>query len=834
MEAVKRFGKTFNNESAINVLFQEIDFSKFDICQNDERIRYMEFHGIRIRYLKDYPTFFSIKNLWTVFKRKGHPKISNFFENGNTGLLLKQLNYTRENTTIKIATKSTTLCDGEEFMTSKLLWLMLFWINRLTFIELMCKVFGGFDFYSDEIPIQIIRDNGLGSTDIKWMNLDSFIDNNDKFISLSDLRRSLDLMYEFEIKRTQKHDRDNGKVSERLEFFQLNSKFGLSAYKDIRNLRKPNNTFIQSNVAIIYLDSYRSIYFWDMFLNFYKKKELVDNMEKSILYTIDMNNSMIESLNDNFGNAKYDDMIVKFHKQTSYIHAKTTASVLDPIKAEHMSRWLIQKDTIEYMTALENEIRKEVGLEIDKLWRKPKMASIENMEIPIRDVILKQLQDHPSYFIISIEYGVEFQGYYLHPELFQFEIMWLSKTKAVQYIKMLTIICQRIGIQNSSTETEIKHQVYQLKNEIDEMKEVIRQRNEKINELEIRNKGSVSISITSDGDVKARSKCYNEPEKSDRIVYNNIENPSIVKKELNQLIKQEDMHDLSIPEIRPITDRKIKIVLKDMIETNEEFVWNEEEYKKRKAEFEKNDNFKTRGYLYESICSKVLKAYLIKDLPLWFKNKFGIDGSDGGIDLFDLKNKILYQCKNYVKLRMSDSLRRTFESVSSKIISIDNSYIVKLVTPKSCIITSDVCGKFGADNIIRINMEDLDMVLPDLSISHNKEIPKGLSVPIKANYIERQHGFVNLCKRLLNAIKYDKINDKDEDYIISENRIYRCKAFKRLQISNALKEVSKRFETLMIDGFECFIVIPSDCVVTKEVRSAFNIIRIDEENESIL
>ena len=72
MGALKQFGLEFTKDSPINILFQEIDFQSLKQTKGSGKYEFASFHGIRIRYKKEYPTYFSIKGLSTEFMYHFH------------------------------------------------------------------------------------------------------------------------------------------------------------------------------------------------------------------------------------------------------------------------------------------------------------------------------------------------------------------------------------------------------------------------------------------------------------------------------------------------------------------------------------------------------------------------------------------------------------------------------------------------------------------------------------------------------------------------------------------------------------------------------------------
>ena len=81
-------------------------------------------------------------------------------------------------------------------------------------------------------------------------------------------------------------------------------------------------------------------------------------------YEINLSESIVSRINDDFAYAKHDDMIVKFHIPTNYIHIRSTAEALNPEKYHNQDRFWRDKDTIEFIEEITPCVRKQVERKI--------------------------------------------------------------------------------------------------------------------------------------------------------------------------------------------------------------------------------------------------------------------------------------------------------------------------------------------------------------------------------------------------------------------------------------------------------------------------------------
>lgn len=750
--------------NAIKVLLQEIDLSTLPLLRIENSFNIVSFHGIEIYYQSEYPTWFAIKQLAIIFTENNSVRVKkdNFFKKYCYKPIFDKENITIDNSYKQITIKGR----GTGFFHTKTLWFAIHWLDPNLFIEKICEIYGHFNIYNHEIKTIDLYNYTDTLNKVSYFGLTASKDKTDHYLALKDIRKSLHEKYSgsYENDKVKAHSNE---LPRRIEIFHELSKWKDKKLEDMRNNAGVISIFTHPNLAVYYLDKSNFIEFWDTFLSFYEKENEIRAIEEtqSRRYILDLKNSLVENINEHVGLAKLGDMIVKIHKDTSFIHVATTAKVLNPIKYTNFDRWFKLEDTKEYIEELENEIRNgEVITGDDKLSeskeleRSVKFTEREKMKNSDTISISEQLNDHPSYFKLGLELGVDSQGYFFQPELFMYYLIYLDKRIAVKYIHMIFSILVGISSSNVSEKAFIDRcngfahrRIMELQNNIIDLEEENEAQRKEIERFEIANSGCLML-IDSPKGLQLRKSPYDEPDKPGRLVIRGIKNYEkiyeIVKDKMAKTFMklQHGKYNTTLEESSSIIEDIVDDAKEEIEEPSTiDFVWNEVLYEKRKSQAIDN---KSKGFLYESYCSKVLSAFVHEDLPQWFKTKFGLNNTDGGIDLFDLKNKILYQCKFYVKLKMSDALKRTNEAISSKIQAIDKDYIIKLVVPSTCVIAKDVKEMFGEDNIVRIDMEGE----PRPIFIDRFNVPKSTVIVKKPSLKDRDEIFINECKK--NTMQY--------------------------------------------------------------------------------
>ena len=844
---------------SIKVLVQSIDLSKLPFLRKEDGFRVVDFHGIDIHYLDNDPESFAIKRLFMTlgYDSSFRVKQNMFFDHHYYKRVFVEEKITLDNSykTVRIKGRQ------NGFFSTRVLWFSIHWLLPNLFIEKICEVYGHFDIYNNEIRTTDLYDYSAELTKSSYLGLTTSKFRSDHFIALRDAAKSMKSKYGsgYDVSKASANSKT---LPDRIVAFKARSAWKDLTMEEIRNNAGVPATFTHPNLAVYYLDKLNFLEFWNTFIEYFEKENELRAIDETQgrRYVFNLNNSLVEDIDDIVGLAKLGDMIVKIHKDTAFIHVATSAKIINETKYSHLDRWFKSSDTIEYIEELETEIRNgEVvtceyktskSEELETVAKLATTCNSKNSEDLGCDLnlattcnsknsdttpISEQLKEHPSYFRLGSEYSVEERGYFFHPELFMYYLIYLDKKIAVKYIHMIFSVLVGISTSGVSEKEFIERcnefaqrKIMQLQSNIINLEEENEKQRAEINRFEVANSGSIMLIDGPEG-LQLRKSPYNEPERPGRKVINGVKFYDKVYKLMREKMNKEftklknGKYNTTLEESASIIDDIVADAKAELVEpSNDEFKWNEELYNKRKKLYDETGDAKVRGFLYESYCSKVLSAYVHEDLPEWFKTKFGLNDTDGGIDLFDLNNKILYQCKYYKTLKMSMALKRTNEAISAKIQACDKDFIIRLVIPSSCSILKDVKEMFGANNIIRIDMNG-----DPIPINIDKHLPPKTVIEKKLTLKERQQIFIRECKE-----KYDAEIFKD-NYLCHDNTIYYCRDLKTLQINPPLLQVHETFESLK-DDYDCKIVVRSNCDIHSDVKKLFgkeNILFLDEKNE---
>ena len=163
------------------------------------------------------------------------------------------------------------------------------------------------------------------------------------------------------------------------------------------------------------------------------------------------------------------------------------------------------------------------------------------------------------------------------------------------------------------------------------------------------------------------------------------------------------------------------------------FKFNEHEYIKRKDYFDLMQTNQSYGFLFESEMSKKYKAFLYKDLPDSYIMKFGLTHRDTGIDLVDIENKTLYQCKCYSgTLRMNEQLERSKEMLH-KFQEVDKDYKLILIVNEGVNVQDIDIETIYEKPTININPVDKYTINEFITLNMNKLKPNKIATLINEN-----------------------------------------------------------------------------------------------------
>lgn len=670
--------------NAIKKLFQEINFNDYIIEKSykNKQLKYAIYNQIEVLFNPELPTYFmfrdfSLRNTGTKYK------IRMFFKRDLYKDILKDNNFTYENSVL--------LYNGMYLVSSKLLWIILHWCNRNEFINYFYTFITSKSIYHDIIKPTIIKQINNKTFEINYFGIitNSCIENS--YVSLPECKKYL--QREYKLKETNYYyTKSNPKISKSFQNFKDKCLWKNEDLISVMFLCKQGQTYIHPNLMIYYLDKYKPFEFWNTFISYYEiemklKEELASN--KSI-YKLNPNNSLIKQINNEFVEIKIDKIYLLIHKKTSYIQTSGTSNVLNKQKYNHIDRWMMNNETLDFIKDLEHVL--------------PKTSEC--------DEINEQFHLHPSYFkLTDVEPG--FNGYYLHPELFMYFVIWLSKKEALKYIKTINILYQKSNIDDTTNNKYLNEEIYRLKIILAEKEHKIHELEKTISKITCKDNGSVKIKIINRKSVKLQYDNYNQVETKNSIVIRNVKDSKFKCKELYDFIHENNIEYIKTSDCRNIYEITDSTKINDAItffnnfisnnenfNTDYSFNFNNEKYIELIKKYEIDNSPRLRGFLYELEASKFFNAFLYHDLPKSFLNKFKLNNVDKGIDLINIRDKVCYQCKCYkCKISLTESLQRTL-NLYEKIHSIDNEFKLVLLVNDINLVSDDVLDLFNVQEMI--------------------------------------------------------------------------------------------------------------------------------------
>lgn len=608
--------------------------------------------------------------------------------------------------------------NGFVIIDGRLFWSILLWLNLYEFTKAYVLMTLKIDFDHVNIPVFHLSRSSQTTDIVEWLGL--MVTKHHKLEYLSYPSAMVQLQHRFlisnknpnknidDINAVQHHKRNGDRIQESIKLWMESSgKEPFLMERDLKDEESDTHSrrYEHPNALLIYA------------LNTYPMEvisllnDIVEENDESPDFQINLSDTMVSKINDDFAYAKHDDLIVKFHIPTNYVHIRSTADVINKNKwTKHQDRFWADTETIEFITELNEILRKRPNfnyivkkLEIQGCFISPSNPEVadsnmesaktseetdkvsddldddtcndssENKPKNLVQSICSELKNHPSYFDINEFATNEFRGRYVHMNLFMFALFWLSKKRSIKYIEMINVLCHKSAIMN------IKFREL-MKKEIETLNACVSHLQEKNNELEKRFleinhlNGSLKIKIEQNR-VKLQPENYtqrpystktreeviidelmNTKEKRDKIFYYVVEGRSNIltlgKDRNNFIINKGFCSDDVVKHIYNILDGT----------SDYEFKFNEDEYKLREMRFNALKSPQSYGYLFECEMSKKYNAFLYKDLPKSFISKFGLTNRDMGIDLVDIEHKKLYQCKCYKDtLTMNDAIQRSMD-----------------------------------------------------------------------------------------------------------------------------------------------------------------------------
>lgn len=608
--------------------------------------------------------------------------------------------------------------NGFIMVDGRLFWPFLLWLNLYKFAKAYTLMTLKIDFDKTNIPVFQLSRASKTTDNVEWLGL--IVTKHHELGYLSYSSTLLQLQQRFlitdkktskicdETKSLQQHKRTGKHVQDSIELWiHASGKEPFLMEGDLKDKKTDihSRRYEHPNALLIYVINTYPLEVISL-LN-----DIAEEKDENPDFQINLSDTMVSKINDDFAYAKHDDMIVKFHIPTNYVHIRSTADVINKNKWEqHQMRFWNNDETIEFITELDDILRKRQNFNyiVKKLEIQGCSISPKDQEIVVSimdttkinndidetsddsvvnktvisstkqpknliQVIYSELNSHPSYFDIHAFASNEFRGRYVHMNLFMFALFWLSKKRSIKYIEMINVLCHKSAILN------IKFREL-MKKEIDTLNECVSHLQEKNDELEKRFleinhlNGSLKIKIEQNR-VKLQPENYtqrpystktreeiviedimNTKEKRDRIFYYVVEGRSDILtlgRNRNNFIINKGFSSEDVV-------KHIYQILNDVHEY--EFKFNEDEYKLREMRFNTLKTPQSYGYLFECEMSKKYHALLYKDLPRSFIINFGLTNKDTGIDLVDVEHKKLYQCKCYKgTLTMNNAIQRSID-----------------------------------------------------------------------------------------------------------------------------------------------------------------------------
>lgn len=726
---------------------------------------------ITIEKLRDDDTEgFSVGKFWIyeVIYENNNPEYINFkhfslqvgnrrFDYGEifTSDLYKNIlrNKTKENTSKNVKYYIT---NPSLFVHTSMLEILLHWMNRLEYLEYLfylCFDTRIEDYkwnFSDNVFLALNKSYNI----YKLFNLIPLtVEISSNFIILPKMIQTFKLLNNLKISENSSHYNDKFKNKNKKYFLNccklyFEEKLNIECIKYCD--KKNDGVAVNPSLIFPVLDNVDTFKFRNIVENYILLNNSLKQTEIiNIDYTIDLNNSITKRCENNrFAYAIHADMEVKFDTETSYIHAKTSGDLINKAKMENMNRFLKNNDTLEFIKELEENI-KNIDIAVPVKMRvtekheenNKKMNTIEENidntdnidendykiidenDINENDYKIIEKNDIKKCYYKLIHVENEYKGYYFHPDLFLYFIIWLDKKIAIKYIKLLNIIFQNQSLTGKSINKYTDEMVNNLINKINfqenmlqmqmntitQQTETIENQTKTIEELEVIKEkfikanpslGSIKILIVSDNEIKIQNTSYEllktkgtlkiYTNYDHKIIYDNIK--TIIKDNPTDYIQYIENNKFYISN----TEKAIELI-ENIINGRYELCVSNKNFDE---EIKKYRNPENKGKLYEYQCAKHFNVILWKNVSEVYLKTYNLNKKDVGVDLIDVKNKILYQCKNYnTRLNMSKlaTFERTFKLFKSK----DEEWKQILIVNDINKLSSDVINNYK-NNIVEI------------------------------------------------------------------------------------------------------------------------------------
>lgn len=642
------------------------------------------------------------------------------------------------------------------FISPKLFALALLYTNKTLFCEYVYYSYNN-KYYTDDI----INFNDTFITDFnekisysKYFNIEIFYHNETNFIALQNFYDKYCLKYNINntdngIRKISKsHKLNTSYIQDMIRYLEF-KKIGLPAQlieltKDIcekywykTNFNGNNTYFIHQKLLFPFLLSLSV----EKFLLF-----LHDNYDKNCNSSelVSMNifkDIKIDHINENFDIIYANEIPLLLNIHTKYVNANIIAELLNSNKSNNTQRFFEKIETKKYIKFLLEKFGETPYCKESATPKKmQEMQKLENyFNDNISNEIINRLLNKYSTITkdnISIWKKIYSGGYYISLELSILFVIWINPVSAMNYIKFIKehtiinindkiLLKERNKLLESikllENESNMLNETYSelifnisskntsLSIQNEELEKVIKGlRNTPI----AHNKGDIKFRYLEENIFSAYARNYKLPLENKTkdfcfTSYYSKELLIIFSKYIKQF-PQEYVEIINKNKFKISNIEKVKKLLNDLLTGNvivDEKNWclyDEIEKHKQLS----NINNKNGKLLEDYVALIDTNNILWECLSIVWKSNFGLPDQDIGVDLVNIKEKKIFQCKNYInsKLRLSDlsTTLRTYDIIRE----FDSEYKLVLVVNENTIIDDLIPSSF---EILRIDSDFIDI-----------------------------------------------------------------------------------------------------------------------------
>lgn len=427
-------------------MFEEIDLSQFKVSDDEiNGFSIANYNGVNFIYPNNNPKIFNYKEFCFQFSGRRFD-IGEIFSCKTYKTIFDENGYTKSNTTTNIQYNSR---NKSLFVKTQMILLLIHWINRYEFIKFFYKLITKKDFENDFINLNDYLINNWENeyAFCNYLGIHLLFDKNTNYVSIPQTIKACKESMGLDISDKSHHYSDKFTHSKELDGMKNKLEEIIKQPLLVDKFVKTSKTkFCHPKLLFILFDNVDSIKFINMCLEYHKFQNELDNEITNLPHIeFNLNNSITKKLNDNFALVSHLDMKIMIEIKTGYAHAKSTALKINPEKMKHIDRFMNMQDTIEFIKDLENDIKSKSFINL---------TNVEN----------------------------NFKGYYFHPDLFVYFIMWLDKKRAIKYIRLINIIGQASALRHKTLDYVILRENERLQKHIHELEELKQLHETKIDE----------------------------------------------------------------------------------------------------------------------------------------------------------------------------------------------------------------------------------------------------------------------------------------------------------------------------------------------------------------